>query len=316
MADVFLRMNDLPKTFEYSFKALRRAEQLKVIQIISWADFTLARAYLKTNKPDSALYYATNGYNIALKSGFLEQLRDNTQALSNIYAYKKDFDKAYHYHLQYITYRDSMFNAQVSNQTGILQYNYNMGKTQAQIEGLNAEKKNQRNILIAVLTVLALIIVTAILLLRNNRQKRRANLLLQKQKQEIDAKAAELAKQKTNLELLEEIGHSITSSLSVERIISTVYNNVNTLMDANVLVSAFTTMRRKELSFPQPMKMASNFLFTAMQSTMKTALRPYVSKPKKKSSSGTSITSTNNIYRPSKPRLKANNPCLLSFCRW
>ncbi len=78
-------------------------------------------------------------------------------------------------------------------------------------------------------------------MLRNNRQKQKANQLLQKQKQEIDDKALQLSVQKDNLqlsynnvELLGEIGHQISSSLSVEKIIGTVYDNVNSLMDANV----------------------------------------------------------------------------------
>ena len=55
--------------------------------------------------------------------------------------------------------------------------------------------------------------VVAFILYRNNRQKQKANFLLQKQKEEIDSKAS-------NVELLGEIGRKITSSLSVETIIS------------------------------------------------------------------------------------------------
>jgi hypothetical protein len=68
---------------------------------------------------------------------------------------------------------------------------------------------------------------------RGNKQKQKANTLLHKQKQEIDKKAEELAVQKDNLEqsyrnveLLGDIGRKITSSLSVETIIGTVYDNV------------------------------------------------------------------------------------------
>ncbi|MBS1609267.1 MAG: GAF domain-containing protein [Bacteroidetes bacterium] len=143
-----------------------------------------------------------------------------------------------------------MVNAQVSNQANLMQYDYNMSKTQARIDALTIEKKNQRNLLIAAAGILLLILVAASLLLRNNRQKRKANALLNKQKQEIDAKAAELEKQKANLELLEEIGHNITSSLSVEKIIGTAYNNVNTLMDANVFGIGIYNEAFKRIDFP------------------------------------------------------------------
>jgi signal transduction histidine kinase len=97
--------------------------------------------------------------------------------------------------------------------------------------------------------LLALLVV-AFLLFRNNRQKRKANRLLQQQKEEIDANAKELAKQKTDVEQLEEIGKKITSSLSVEDIIGTVYNNVNSLMDAKVFGIGIYNEILKTIEFP------------------------------------------------------------------
>src|SRR5690606_10302610 len=147
----------------------------------------------------------------------------------------------YKNHLLYISYRDSMVNENVANKVSLLQYNQNREKSEAQIAILHQEKRNQRNFLIAALAFLALIITTAAALLRNNRQKQKANALLSRQKQEIDSKAQELARQKEdlqrsydNVELLSEIGRKITSSLSVEKIISTAYHQVNKLMDAAV----------------------------------------------------------------------------------
>ncbi len=250
IADVYVRMDSLFFGFQYAFSALTFTKQLNDESIEGWIDDILSRAYLKKNMPDSALYYATLGLEVAKKSGALEFMRDNSLALSNAYAFKNDFRNAYNYYQQHIIYRDSMVNAQVSNKAGLIQYDYNMAKTQAQIDALNAQKRNPRNILIASLSVLLLIVFAAVLLLHNNRQKRKANKLLHQQKQEIDAKAAELAKQKTNLELLEEIGHKITSSLSVEKIIGTAYDNVNTLMDANVFGIGIYNEGLKRIEFP------------------------------------------------------------------
>src|SRR5690348_13481560 len=250
LADVYVKLNDLPSAFSYAFMSLSGAQKINDVGGIAWIDNILARTYLKNNQADSAIYYAAKGLHAAKQSSYLEFLRDNCETLSDAYAQKKDFEKAYNFHLQYITYRDSMVSAQVSNQANLLQYDFNMEKTQAQIVALNAQKKNQRNILFAALIVLALIIFGSILLMRNNRQKRKANRLLQQQKQEIDEKATELARQKTNLESLEEIGHNITSSLSVENIISTAYNNVNTLMDANVFGVGIYNDALKRIDFP------------------------------------------------------------------
>jgi signal transduction histidine kinase len=86
----------------------------------------------------------------------------------------------------FINYRDSMLNAEITNKSTVLQYNYDLAKKQTQITALDQQRKVQQNFLISALLVLVLIIGTAFLLLRNNRQKQKANKLLQKQKQEIE----------------------------------------------------------------------------------------------------------------------------------
>jgi signal transduction histidine kinase len=101
-----------------------------------------------------------------------------------------------------------------------------------------------------VVIVLALILITAVLLLRNNRQKQKANKLLRRQKQEIDQKAKDLERSYNNVEMLGDIGRKITSSLSVETIISTVYDSVNSLMDAAVFGIGIYHEDTKQIDFP------------------------------------------------------------------
>jgi transcriptional regulator with GAF, ATPase, and Fis domain len=88
------------------------------------------------------------------------------------------------------------------------------------------------------------------LLLRNNRQKQKANKLLRRQKQEIDQKAKDLERSYNNVEMLGDIGRKITSSLSVETIISTVYDSVNSLMDAAVFGIGIYHEDTKQIDFP------------------------------------------------------------------
>jgi tetratricopeptide (TPR) repeat protein len=257
LADVYVRMDSLPLAFHYAFSSLKGAEKLKDVTGVAWIDGILARVYVKKNMADSALYYAKNGLNIAVQSEALEFMRDNSEALANAYLQKKDFENAYKYNTLFISYRDSMLNENVSNQAHLLQYNFNKEKTQAQIDALNHQKENQRNFLIVALVVLALIILGAILLFRNNRQKQKANILLHRQKEEIDAKANELAVQKehleqsyNNVELLGEIGRKITSSLSMEKIMGTVYDHVNSLMDASVFGIGIYNDDLSRIEFP------------------------------------------------------------------
>ena len=271
LADVYTRMDSLRLAFQYGFISLTDAKQMGNTLVIPWIYGLLARAYLKKGMPDSSIYYAQSGLADAIKEGNIEFSRDNSEALANAYAFKKDFAKAYDYHLRYVNYRDSMVGVEVKNKTALLQYNNDVEKNQAQIAQLNQQKKAQQNFLISALIVLALILISAVLLLRNNRQKQKANQLLQKQKQEIDDKALQLSVQKDSLEqsynnvqLLGEIGHQISSSLSVEKIIGTVYNNVNALMDANVFGIGIYNETLRRIEFPatyengQPLPFYSN----------------------------------------------------------
>ena len=186
MADVYVRLGNLPMAFKYAFISLKSAQQINDTEGEEWIDGILARAYLKEDKPDSALYYAHNGYEKANHTGTIEFKRDNSEALANAYVMKKDFADAYKYHLLYISYRDSMSSAEVTNQTSLLQYNYSLAKKQTQITALNQDKQAQRYFITATLTVLGLIAVTVIILFRNNRQKQKANTLLSKQKHIIE----------------------------------------------------------------------------------------------------------------------------------
>lgn len=60
----------------------------------------------------------------------------------------------------------------------------------------------------------------------------------------------EISEQKDNVEKLSKIGRDITSSLSIENIIKTVYENVNTLMDASVFTIGLYIPEHNWLEFP------------------------------------------------------------------
>ncbi|HLX91742.1 MAG TPA: ATP-binding protein [Puia sp.] len=257
IADVYVRMDSLEPAFQYAFKSLDETRKNGDVTDQGWIFGILSRAYLKKKMPDSALYYGRLGMEASDKSGALEFMRDNSLALSNAYAFKKDFDDAYKYHIRYISYRDSMVNNEIKNKAEVIDNNYNMEKKEGQIALLSQQKKAQQTFLVGVSVVLLLILGLAVVLLRSNRSKKKANVLLQMQKAEIDSKASELATQKEslqkshdNVEKLAEVGRKITSSLSVEKIIGTVYDNVNALMDAAVFGIGIYNEKMRRLEFP------------------------------------------------------------------
>jgi signal transduction histidine kinase len=236
LADVYTRMDSLPQAFAYGFNSLDPARKASDSIVIAWVSGILSRASLKSNRADSAIYYAKLGLTCAKQSNALEFLRDNNLALANAYAAKKDFGSAYPYHLQYITYRDSMLSGEVRNKTSLLAYNSQLGKKEVEIAALGQQKKDQQKILYSITAVLMLILLSAVLLWRNNRQKQKANKLLQQSY--------------NNVEQLGEIGRKVNSSLDVKQIIGTMYQNVNQLMDAAVFGIGLYNERSQELEYP------------------------------------------------------------------
>ena len=201
IADVYVRLNNLPMAFKYAFMSLVSAKKINDAEGEEWIDGILARAYLKANNPDSAVYYANNGYQKATHTSTIEFKRDNSEALANAYNVKKDYNNAYKYYKLFIGYRDSMSNAEVSNKTNLLQYNYSLAKKQAEITSLSQEKRMQYYFLAGSAGILILIGATGIVLYRSNRQKQKANTLLSKQKREIEEQRDQTNKALADLRL-------------------------------------------------------------------------------------------------------------------
>jgi signal transduction histidine kinase len=76
------------------------------------------------------------------------------------------------------------------------------------------------------------------------------NQVLEQQKKEIMAQAENLQASYDNLENLSEIGKTITSQLSVEKIIDTVYESINKLMDASVFGIGILNKQNNTIDFP------------------------------------------------------------------
>lgn len=264
IADVYERMGKFPDAFE-NIKAYLDYLQAKAgPKEVAWGEWVLGKAYTHSGDAVQGLHFAKHSLALANQVGWRLYLREITSLIAESAAKLKQWDTAYKYQVLSSAYKDSLTGQETARKTTMLQASFELDKKQAQIALLTkdqalqaAESRRERAFLYAVLGGLALVLVMAVILFRNNRQKQQANMLLQKQKEEIDGKAKELALQKanleqsyTNIELLGEIGRKITSSLSVERIISTVYDNVNSLMDASIFGIGIYNESLKRIEFP------------------------------------------------------------------
>jgi len=265
IGDVYERMANYPKAFENIAVYLDFLKDKPGLEDRkSWGEWLKGKAYTHSGDPVKGLATAKYALELANKVGWRLYLREITALIAESAAKLKQWDTAYRYQVLSSNYKDSLTGKEIAQKTAMLQASLELDKKQAQIALLTkdkqlqtAENKREKSYLFATLGGLAALIIVAIIMYRGNKLKQRANVLLHKQKQEIDKKAEELALQKDNLEqsyknveLLGEIGRKITSSLSVEKIISTVYDNVNSLMDASVFGIGIYHDEIKQIEFP------------------------------------------------------------------
>ena len=265
IGDVYERMRNYPEAFshikvylDYLWGSHRLEDR------VAWGEWVLGKAYTHSGDPVKGLQHAKYSLEQANKVGWRLYLREITQLIAESAAKLKQWDTAYKYQVLSSNYKDSLTGQEIARKTTMLQASFELDKKQAEIALLTKDKqlqleenKRERIFLFSLLGGLLSLIVFAVILFRNNRHKQKANLLLQSQKEEIDTKAKELAEQKesleqsySNVELLGDVGRKITASLSAEKIISTVYDNVNQLMDAAIFGIGIYNDEFKRIDFP------------------------------------------------------------------
>ena len=254
LGNIFLKLGEMDSAMEYYKAAIPYFKEANNQSAYSENYLGYAKIFLRQHKTDSSLYFAKLAFTIASENGFTDQILPASNFLTDYYRTSGNVDSAYTYLTASIAAKDSLFSQQKANQVQSMTYDESMRRQQIE------EAKEQEGVRLkqdALIGGLIALLIVAFLLYRNNRQKRKANVLLQQQKEEIDGKAHELSEQKENLqqsynnvEQLGEIGRKITSSLSIEKIIGTVYDNVNTLMDASVFGIGIYNDDLKSIDFP------------------------------------------------------------------
>ncbi len=100
------------------------------------------------------------------------------------------------------------------------------------------------------LTATALGLCLSFILWRGYLIRIKQTRLIEKQNSELKTAFDTVNSQKNNVEQLSLLGREITSSLSIENIINTIYTNVNTLMDASVFTIGLHKPEVGTLEFP------------------------------------------------------------------
>ncbi len=193
IADAYDRMGDYKQAFSYIKRVGNYFLTKNPPRFQVWAEWVLGKVYLHTGNADSGFYYGKHSLMLARKLGYREMLIEIAQLVAESAVKLRMYDTAYKYEQLSSAYKDTLAGQVTARKTTMLQAQIELDKKEAQIALLTkdqqlkiAETKRQRLFLYAVLSALTFVIALSIVLYRNNRSKQRANLLLQKQKKEID----------------------------------------------------------------------------------------------------------------------------------
>ncbi|HUZ58351.1 MAG TPA: hypothetical protein VMU83_06180 [Hanamia sp.] len=157
------------------------------------AKLGMATLFYKKGKLDSAFLYVRQSLAGIQNLSALDATMDAYSLFSKLYQSTHQYDSAYKYLQSFVILKDSLFNQTKIVQTINFAFNETLQQQKIEQAKKEAEQQYKAKIKLYILAAVILIfLIIAFLLLRNIRNKRNANILLSKQKEEIQSTLSEL----------------------------------------------------------------------------------------------------------------------------
>ncbi len=154
---------------------------------------SMSDVYLNKGDEQTALNYTLRSLQLAEEYGLKKQVAAANLKLSELYEKAGNLSLALKYYKTHIAYRDSVNNLNTFQRMAYLRTNFEVSQNQIEVNMLNQQKRNQKNLVITLGIILGLTIIILAILLKNNQNKQKAYKILNIQKEETD-------KQKTKAE--------------------------------------------------------------------------------------------------------------------
>ena len=186
MADVYSDNEQYDNALSHLFKALDIVEMLDNKIRVTLILYQIGNIYLNTGEYEKALTYFKKSLLVAKEVNYRKIELSDYESIAKTYELMNDYENAYNFNKKYHILKDTIFNENTHQQISELETKYETEKKEQEIinqKEINTHQKRQ----LLMSTIGALIIlVFLILMVLQYVQKRKANIILAKQKKEIE----------------------------------------------------------------------------------------------------------------------------------
>jgi serine phosphatase RsbU (regulator of sigma subunit) len=178
----------------------------------------IGSTYLKKKDYQAAGRYALKSLALSRELGFPQVIRDASKVLSQVYKFQGKYREAFDMMVLFKDMSDSISKVEIRNSSVKKQMQFDFEKKEARSKAeqekkdllVKEEKQRQQTILYATVSGLGLALLLAIFIFRGYNEKRKANVIITKQKEEVEAAKSVIEAQK---EIVDEKQKEILDSI-------------------------------------------------------------------------------------------------------